>query len=83
EIAERHVEIQAMQAQALRRSKQLKEQLEVRDLKAQDLAGAEPVVMRPMEEPSSSDDDPTVEQAIGLAESSPRTANLEYMQLRA
>ncbi|KAG6874032.1 hypothetical protein C0992_008146, partial [Termitomyces sp. T32_za158] len=72
-----------MQAQALRRSKRLKEQLEVRDLEAQGLAGAEPAVMRPMEEPSSSDDDPTVEQAIGLAESSPRTADLEDAQLHA
>ncbi|KAG6892306.1 hypothetical protein C0992_000989, partial [Termitomyces sp. T32_za158] len=72
-----------MQAHALRRSKRLKEQLEVRDLKAQGLAGAEPAVMRPMEEPLSSDDDPTVEQALGIADPSPRTADLEDAQLRA
>ncbi|KAG6892996.1 hypothetical protein C0992_010502, partial [Termitomyces sp. T32_za158] len=39
--------------------------------------------MRPMEEPLSSDDDPTVEQALGIAESSPRTADLEDAQLCA
>ncbi|KAG6893641.1 hypothetical protein C0992_009236, partial [Termitomyces sp. T32_za158] len=63
--------------------KRLKEQLEVRDLKAQSLAGAKPVVMWPMEEPSSNDDDPTVKQALGIADSSPRTADLEDAQLRA
>ncbi|KAG6882959.1 hypothetical protein C0992_006485, partial [Termitomyces sp. T32_za158] len=70
-----------MQAHALRRSKRLKEQLEVRDLEAQGLAGAEPAVTWPMEEPLSSDDDPTVEQAIGIAEPSPRTTDLEDAQL--
>ncbi|KAG6884015.1 hypothetical protein C0992_007230, partial [Termitomyces sp. T32_za158] len=83
EIAECHVEIRAMQAHALRRSKQLKEQLEVRDLEAQGLAGAKPAVMQSMEEPSSSDDDPTVEQALGIADPSPRTTDLEDAQLRA
>ncbi|KAG6893206.1 hypothetical protein C0992_010889, partial [Termitomyces sp. T32_za158] len=81
EIAEHCVEIRAMQAHALRHSKWLKEQLEVRDLEAQGLAGAEPAVMRPREEPSSSDDNPTVEQVLGLAESSPRTTDLEDAQL--
>ncbi|KAG6870909.1 hypothetical protein C0992_012134, partial [Termitomyces sp. T32_za158] len=57
--------------------KQLKEQLEVRDLKAQGLASATPAIVRPMEEPSSSNDDPTVEQALGVADSSPRTTGLE------
>ncbi|KAG6892395.1 hypothetical protein C0992_000626, partial [Termitomyces sp. T32_za158] len=63
--------------------KRLKEQLEVRDLEAQGLAGAEPAVMRPMEEPLSSDDNPTVEQALGIADPSPRTADLEDAQLHA
>ncbi|KAG6880503.1 hypothetical protein C0992_003798, partial [Termitomyces sp. T32_za158] len=53
-----------MQAQAVRRSERLREQLEARDLEAQGLAGAEPAVTRPTEEPSSSSDDPTVEQAL-------------------
>ncbi|KAG6859381.1 hypothetical protein C0995_009111 [Termitomyces sp. Mi166 len=40
EIAEKRVEIQAMQAQELRRSKQLKEQKELRDLCAQQMVEA-------------------------------------------
>ncbi|KAG6881900.1 hypothetical protein C0992_013189, partial [Termitomyces sp. T32_za158] len=72
-----------MQAHAVCRSKQLKEQLEVQDLEAQSLAGAEPAVMQPMEEPLSNDDDPTVKQALGIADPSPRTADLEDVQLRA
>ncbi|KAG6892705.1 hypothetical protein C0993_003198 [Termitomyces sp. T159_Od127] len=83
EIAERHVEIRAMQAHALRCSKRLQEQLEARDLEAQGLAGAGPAVTRPIEEPSSSDDDPTVEQALGIDDPIPRTADLEDAQLRA
>ncbi|KAG6862753.1 hypothetical protein C0993_001649, partial [Termitomyces sp. T159_Od127] len=83
EIAERHVEIRAMQAHVLRRSKRLQEQLEARDLEAQGLAGAGPAVTRPIEEPLSSDDDPTVEQALGINEPIPRTADLEDAQLRA
>ncbi|KAG6893990.1 hypothetical protein C0992_007953, partial [Termitomyces sp. T32_za158] len=83
EIAERHVEIRAMQAHAVRRSTRLKEQLEVRDLKAQSLAGAEPAIMRPMEEPLSNDDDLTVKQVLGIADPSPRTADLKDAQLCA
>ncbi|KAG6893761.1 hypothetical protein C0992_008719 [Termitomyces sp. T32_za158] len=82
EIAEHHVEIRAMQAHVLRCSKWLKEQLEVQDLEAQGLAGAEPAVIRPMEEPLSSDDNPTVEQALGSADPSSKTADLEDTQLR-
>ncbi|KAG6872054.1 hypothetical protein C0993_002492, partial [Termitomyces sp. T159_Od127] len=83
EIAERQVEIRAMQAHALRRSKRLQEQLEARDLKAQGLAGAGPAVTWPIEEPLSSDDDPTVEQALGIGEPNPRTTDLENAQLHA
>ncbi|KAG6881467.1 hypothetical protein C0993_001369, partial [Termitomyces sp. T159_Od127] len=83
EIAEHQVEIRAMQAHMLRHSKQLQEQLEAQDLEAQGLAGAGPAVTRPIEEPSSSDDDPTVEQALGINEPTPRTADLEDAQLRA
>ncbi|KAG6872112.1 hypothetical protein C0992_009858, partial [Termitomyces sp. T32_za158] len=36
-----------------------------------------------MEEPSSSNDNPTVEQALGVADPSPQTADLEDAQLRA
>ncbi|KAG6871615.1 hypothetical protein C0993_002980, partial [Termitomyces sp. T159_Od127] len=72
-----------MQAHVLHRSKRLQEQLEARDLKAQGLAGAGPAVTRPIEEPSSSDDDPTVEQALGIDEPTPRTADLEDAQLHA
>ncbi|KAG6891877.1 hypothetical protein C0992_003123, partial [Termitomyces sp. T32_za158] len=72
-----------MQAHAVRRSERLQEQLEARDLEAQGLAGAEPAVTRPMEEPSSSNDNPTVEQALGVADPSPQTADLEDAQLRA
>ncbi|KAG6893602.1 hypothetical protein C0992_009344, partial [Termitomyces sp. T32_za158] len=70
-----------MQAHALHRCKRLKEQLEVRDLEAQGLTGAEPAVMWPMEEPSSSDDDPTVEQALGSTDPSSKTADLEDARL--
>ncbi|KAG6896208.1 hypothetical protein C0992_009714 [Termitomyces sp. T32_za158] len=77
EIAEHHVEIRAMQAHRLCRSKQLKEQLEVQDLKAQGLARAEPAVIWPMEELLSIDDNPTVEQALGIADPSPRTTDCE------
>ncbi|KAG6882719.1 hypothetical protein C0992_010851, partial [Termitomyces sp. T32_za158] len=66
----------------LRRSKWLKEQLEVRDLKAQGFASAKPAVVWPREEPLSSKDDPTIEQALGIADPSPRTADLEDTQLR-
>ncbi|KAG6892550.1 hypothetical protein C0993_003561, partial [Termitomyces sp. T159_Od127] len=72
-----------MQAHALRRSKRLQEQLEARDLEAQGLAGAGPAVTWPIEEPSSSDDNPTVEQALGIDEPITRTADLEDAQLRA
>ncbi|KAG6882605.1 hypothetical protein C0992_011234, partial [Termitomyces sp. T32_za158] len=72
-----------MQAHAVRRSTRMKEQLEVQDLEAQSLAGAEPAVMRPMEEPSSNDDDPTVKQALDIADPSPRIADLEDAQLHA
>ncbi|KAG6893378.1 hypothetical protein C0993_001296, partial [Termitomyces sp. T159_Od127] len=83
EIAERHVEIRAMQAHVLRRSKRLQEQLEARDLEAQGLAGAGPAVTWPIEEPLSSEDDPTVEQALGIDDPISRTADLEDMQLCA
>ncbi|KAG6872678.1 hypothetical protein C0993_001990, partial [Termitomyces sp. T159_Od127] len=72
-----------MQAHVLRRSKRLQEQLEARDLEAQGLAGAGPAVTRPIEEPSSSEDNPTVEQALGIDDPIPRTADLEDAQLRA
>ncbi|KAG6885865.1 hypothetical protein C0992_004833 [Termitomyces sp. T32_za158] len=72
-----------MQAHELRCSKQLKEQLEAQDLKAQGLASAEPAIIRPMEEPSSSDDIPTVEQALGTADPSSRLTDLEDEQLHA
>ncbi|KAG6892496.1 hypothetical protein C0992_000298, partial [Termitomyces sp. T32_za158] len=58
-------------AHAVRHSERLQEQLEARDLEAQGLAGAEPAVTRPTEEPSSSNDDPTVEQALGVTDPSP------------
>ncbi|KAG6893500.1 hypothetical protein C0992_009744, partial [Termitomyces sp. T32_za158] len=70
-----------MQAHKLRRSKRLKEQLEVRDLEAQGFASAKPAVVRPMEEPLSSKDNPTIEQALGIADPSPRTADLEDARL--
>ncbi|KAG6880882.1 hypothetical protein C0993_003889, partial [Termitomyces sp. T159_Od127] len=72
-----------MQAHALRCSKRLQEQLEAQDLEAQGLAGAGPAITWPIEEPSSSDDDPTVEQALGIDEPIPRTADLEDAQLHA
>ncbi|KAG6884521.1 hypothetical protein C0992_006134, partial [Termitomyces sp. T32_za158] len=83
EIAERHVEIQAMQAHELRHSKQLKEQLEVQDLEAQGLASAEPAVIWPMKELLLRDDNPTGEQALGIADPSPRPTDLEDVQLHA
>ncbi|KAG6892421.1 hypothetical protein C0993_003870, partial [Termitomyces sp. T159_Od127] len=72
-----------MQAHVSRCSKWLQEQLEARDLEAQGLTGAGPAVTRPIEEPSSSDDDPTVEQALGIDDPIPRTADLEDAQLCA
>ncbi|KAG6870838.1 hypothetical protein C0992_012297, partial [Termitomyces sp. T32_za158] len=71
-----------MQAHELRCSKRLKEQLEVQDLKGQGLTSAEPAIVWPMEEPLSSNDDPTVEQVLGSADPSPRTAGLEDTRLR-
>ncbi|KAG6891962.1 hypothetical protein C0993_005376, partial [Termitomyces sp. T159_Od127] len=63
--------------------KRLQEQLEARDLEAQGLTGARLAVTRPIEEPSSSDDNPTVEQVLGIDDPIPRTADLEDVQLRA
>ncbi|KAG6882888.1 hypothetical protein C0995_013528 [Termitomyces sp. Mi166 len=64
EIVEHQVEIQAMQACKLCCSKQLKEQLELRDLEAQHMLEAPMVGAQPVEEPSSNDDDPLVAQVL-------------------
>ncbi|KAG6859437.1 hypothetical protein C0993_003915, partial [Termitomyces sp. T159_Od127] len=61
--------------------KWLQEQLEARDLEAQGLTGAGPAITRPIES-LSSDDDPTVEQVLGINDPIPRTTDLEDAQLR-
>ncbi|KAG6892354.1 hypothetical protein C0995_004159, partial [Termitomyces sp. Mi166 len=65
EIVEHQVEIQAMQAHEVCCSKQLKEQLELRDLEAQHMLEVPMVGAQPVEELSSNDDDPLVAQVLG------------------
>ncbi|KAG6899193.1 hypothetical protein C0995_006682 [Termitomyces sp. Mi166 len=64
EIVEHQVEIRAMQAHELHRSKRLKEQLELRDLEAQHMLEAPMVGAQPVGEPSSNDDNPLVAQIL-------------------
>ncbi|KAG6870594.1 hypothetical protein C0995_011962, partial [Termitomyces sp. Mi166 len=52
-------------AREVRRSKQLKEQLELQDLEAQHMLEAPMVGVQPVGEPSSDDDDPSVAQVLG------------------
>ncbi|KAG6896622.1 hypothetical protein C0995_011208, partial [Termitomyces sp. Mi166 len=63
EIVEKRVEIRAMQAQELRRSKQLKEQKELRDLEAQQMVEATKTPNKGIEL-SSHDDNPSLAQAL-------------------
>ncbi|KAG6881494.1 hypothetical protein C0995_001727, partial [Termitomyces sp. Mi166 len=63
EIVEKRVEIQAMQAQELRRSKWLREQKELRDLEAQQMVEATKTPNRGIES-SSHDDDPLLAQVL-------------------
>ncbi|KAG6898986.1 hypothetical protein C0993_002007 [Termitomyces sp. T159_Od127] len=56
EIMKQTVEIQAMRAQEIRCSTQLREQVEARDLKAQNLAMAEQPVAPSVVDPSCQDD---------------------------
>ncbi|KAG6882084.1 hypothetical protein C0995_015890 [Termitomyces sp. Mi166 len=65
EIVEHQVEIRAMQAHEVRRSKCLKEQLELQDLEAQHMLEVPIVGAQPVGEPSSNDDDPSVAQVLG------------------
>ncbi|KAG6881436.1 hypothetical protein C0992_001081, partial [Termitomyces sp. T32_za158] len=67
EIAEQQVEIRAMQAHELRRSKRLKENVEARDLKAQGLADAWTTEDVPIGDVSSADDNITIGQALNSA----------------
>ncbi|KAG6881646.1 hypothetical protein C0995_001216, partial [Termitomyces sp. Mi166 len=63
EIAEKRVEIRAMQAQELRRSKRLKEQLELHDLEAQQMVESTKTPNKGIES-SSHDDDPSLAQVL-------------------
>ncbi|KAG6871480.1 hypothetical protein C0995_004160 [Termitomyces sp. Mi166 len=63
EIAEKRVEIQAMQACELHRSKQLKEQLELRDLEAQQMVESTKTPNKGIEL-SSHNDDPSLAQVL-------------------
>ncbi|KAG6883655.1 hypothetical protein C0995_011779, partial [Termitomyces sp. Mi166 len=63
EIVEKKVEIQAMQAQELRCSKQLKEQLELCDLEAQQMVEATKTPNKGIES-LSHDDDPLLAQVL-------------------
>ncbi|KAG6892166.1 hypothetical protein C0995_005042, partial [Termitomyces sp. Mi166 len=63
EIVEKKVEIQAMQAQKLRHSKWLKEQLELCDLEAQQMVEATKTPNKRIES-SSHDDDPLLAQIL-------------------
>ncbi|KAG6868245.1 hypothetical protein C0995_004299, partial [Termitomyces sp. Mi166 len=54
-----------MQAREVRHSKQLKEQLELRDLEAQHMLEAPMVGVQLVGEPLSDDDDPSVAQVLG------------------
>ncbi|KAG6886674.1 hypothetical protein C0995_005989 [Termitomyces sp. Mi166 len=65
EIVEHQVEIQAMQACEVRRSKWLKEQLELRDLEAQHMLEVPMVGAQPVGELLSNDDNPLVAQVLG------------------
>ncbi|KAG6858438.1 hypothetical protein C0995_016599 [Termitomyces sp. Mi166 len=62
-IVEKKVEIRAMQAQELRRSKQLKEQLELHDLEAQQMVKATKTPNKGIES-LSHDDDPLLAQVL-------------------
>ncbi|KAG6882137.1 hypothetical protein C0992_012643, partial [Termitomyces sp. T32_za158] len=67
EIAEQQVEIQAMQARELRRSKRLKENVEARNLKARGLADARAAEAVPIGDVLSADDNITIGQALNSA----------------
>ncbi|KAG6870601.1 hypothetical protein C0992_012905, partial [Termitomyces sp. T32_za158] len=82
EIVEQHIEIQAMQARELRRSKRLKENMEARDLKAQGLADAWPAEDLPIVNVLSTDDDLTVGQALNSAGPAAVMVKLGDAQLR-
>ncbi|KAG6893132.1 hypothetical protein C0995_001469 [Termitomyces sp. Mi166 len=69
---EKKVEIQAMQAQELHRSKQLKEQLELRDLEAQQMVEATKTPNKGIES-SSHNDDPSLAQVLKKRTESLRT----------
>ncbi|KAG6867220.1 hypothetical protein C0995_005300, partial [Termitomyces sp. Mi166 len=60
---EKRVKIRAMQAQKLRCSKQLKEQLELRDLEAQQMVKATKIPNKGIES-SSHNDDPLLAQVL-------------------
>ncbi|KAG6898703.1 hypothetical protein C0995_008733, partial [Termitomyces sp. Mi166 len=62
-IAEKKVEIQAMQAQELRRSKRLREQLELHDLEAQQMVEATKTPNKGIES-LSHNDDPSLAQVL-------------------
>ncbi|KAG6881050.1 hypothetical protein C0995_003192, partial [Termitomyces sp. Mi166 len=62
-IAEKRVEIQAMQAQELRRSKRLREQKELHNLEAQQMEEATKTPNKGIES-SSHDDDPLLAQVL-------------------
>ncbi|KAG6881217.1 hypothetical protein C0995_002595, partial [Termitomyces sp. Mi166 len=62
-IVEKRVEIQAMQAQELRRSKRLKEQIELRDLEVQQMVEATKTPNKGIEL-LSHDDDPLLAQVL-------------------
>ncbi|KAG6884040.1 hypothetical protein C0993_001863 [Termitomyces sp. T159_Od127] len=83
EIAEHHMEIQAMQAHKLRHSSQLKEQVELQDLEAQGLAEAEPAAAWPVVELLSSEDNLTVRQALEISDPRPGAVDPEDAQLCA
>ncbi|KAG6858174.1 hypothetical protein C0995_002039, partial [Termitomyces sp. Mi166 len=63
EIVEKKVEIQAMQAQELRRSKRLREQKEFRDLEAQQMVEATKNPNKGIKS-SSRDDDPSLARVL-------------------
>ncbi|KAG6859093.1 hypothetical protein C0995_011543, partial [Termitomyces sp. Mi166 len=73
-IVEKRVEIRAMQAQELHRSKQLKEQLELRDLEAQQMVEATKTPNKGIES-SSHDDDPSLAQVLKKRTESSTTNN--------
>ncbi|KAG6886784.1 hypothetical protein C0992_002380, partial [Termitomyces sp. T32_za158] len=76
EIAEHHIEIRAMQACELRRSKRLKENMEARNLEAQGLADAWPAEVLPIVDVPSTDEDLTIGQALDSAGPVTVTVNL-------